>query len=48
MAVVGPGIPCARYGPVAHAMGFTDEYIFAEELLNVTKVHSATAIDYLT
>ena len=42
------GVPSARYGPAPHSMGGNDEYIYIKELLNVARVHSATAIDYLT
>ncbi len=41
------GIPCVQYGPNHHNMGSPDEYIFANELPIVTKVHAMTAWRFL-
>ncbi|WP_455595135.1 M20 family metallopeptidase [Cloacibacillus porcorum] len=42
------GIPAITYGPNHHNMGSPDEYIMAEELPLVSKVHAMTAWRYLT
>jgi succinyl-diaminopimelate desuccinylase len=41
------GIPTVVYGPSVHGMGGPDEFIDAEELVEVAKVHAAVVADYL-
>lgn len=41
------GVPAITYGPNHHNMGSPDEYIVAEELLDVLKVQSLTALRFL-
>jgi succinyl-diaminopimelate desuccinylase len=41
------GVPSVLYGPKAHKMAAADEYITADELITIAKVHTGTIIDYL-
>jgi succinyl-diaminopimelate desuccinylase len=41
------GIPSVKYGPEAHNMGAPNEYVSAKELVDVTKVHTSIALDFL-
>ena len=41
------GIPAVFYGPNHHNMGSPDEYIIADELFDVVKVHAYTAYNFL-
>ena len=41
------GVPAVTYGPNHHNMGSPDEYIVAEELIDVTKVQALTALRFL-
>ncbi|MFC1804193.1 ArgE/DapE family deacylase [Thermoproteota archaeon] len=41
------GIPSVLFGPKAHKVAAADEYITADELITVAKVHTGTIIDYL-
>jgi succinyl-diaminopimelate desuccinylase len=41
------GIPSVKYGPEAHNMGAANEYVAAKELVDVTKVHTGIAMDFL-
>jgi succinyl-diaminopimelate desuccinylase len=42
------GVPAVTYGPNHHNMGSPDEYIYADELPVVAKVHAIAAWRYLT
>lgn len=42
------GIPAAVYGPRGHGLGGVDEHITIDDLLAVTRVHTLTALDFLT
>ena len=41
------GVPGLIYGPTPHGMGTVDEYVEIADLLRVTMVHGATALEYL-
>jgi succinyl-diaminopimelate desuccinylase len=41
------GVPTVIYGPRSHNMAARDEFITIDDLVAVTKVHLATALDYL-
>jgi succinyl-diaminopimelate desuccinylase len=41
------GIPSVKYGPESHNMGAPNEYVSAKELVDVTKVHTGIAMDFL-
>jgi len=41
------GIPCSVYGPRSYQMGAPDEFITAQDLIDIVKVHTLTAFDYL-
>ena len=41
------GVPAITYGPNHHNMGSPDEYVIAEELIEVVKVHALTALRFL-
>jgi succinyl-diaminopimelate desuccinylase len=41
------GVPTIIYGPRPHAVGGLDEYILAEDLVRVTKVHAATVLEFV-
>ena len=41
------GVPGLIYGPTPHGMGTGDEYVEIADLLRVTMVHTATAMEYL-
>jgi succinyl-diaminopimelate desuccinylase len=41
------GVPTIIYGPRPHAVGGLDEYILVEDLVRVTKVHLATALELI-
>ena len=40
-------VPTVIYGPRPHGVGGLDEYILAEDLIRVTKVHVATALEFV-
>jgi succinyl-diaminopimelate desuccinylase len=42
------GIPSVYYGPYPHGMGSQNEYITVEEFLETIRVHTLTAVAYLT
>jgi succinyl-diaminopimelate desuccinylase len=41
------GVPALFYGPAAHNIGAPDEYVLVDELVQVVKVHTLTAWDFL-
>lgn len=41
------GIPVAQVGPAVYSMGGPNEYIYADEYIDVLKIHAGTIIDYL-
>jgi succinyl-diaminopimelate desuccinylase len=41
------GVPTVIYGPRSHNMAARDEFITIDDLVAITKVHLATALDYL-
>ena len=40
-------VPTVIYGPRPHAVGGLNEFILAEDLVRVTKVHMATALEFV-
>jgi acetylornithine deacetylase/succinyl-diaminopimelate desuccinylase-like protein len=41
------GVPAITYGPNHHNMGSPNEYIVADELKKVLRVHSLTALRFI-
>ena len=41
------GVPAVIFGPRPYNMAAVDEYITVDDLVAVTKVHLATALDFL-
>ena len=41
------GIPVGQVGPAVYSMGGPNEYIYADEYVDVVKIHADTIIDYL-
>ncbi|MFC1803780.1 M20/M25/M40 family metallo-hydrolase, partial [Thermoproteota archaeon] len=41
------GVPSVLFGPKGNRTAAADEYITADELITVAKVHTGTIIDYL-
>ena len=41
------GVPTIIYGPRPHAVGGLNEYLPVEDLVRVTKVYMATALEFL-
>ena len=39
------GVPALIFGPKPHGLAAPDEYITVDDLVTVTKVHLATALD---